>query len=132
MGLLQVTALRSTCPRAKVAACMLRNNAILLACYNGAPHGFPHCEDVGCQMEDGHCVRATHAEMNLIGLAAREGIATLGATICVTHFPCLNCTKSIIRAGFSEVWYMNSYRDNPGLSVLQDCGIKVQHLSFLP
>lgn len=132
LSVLEVVALRSTCPRAKVAACMLRNNAIMLLCYNGAPAGFPHCHDAGCIIEDGHCIRATHAEMNLIGLAAREGITTLGATIAVTHFPCVHCTKSIIRAGFKELWYIHDYRNNPGFEFLQACKIGIRKLELLP
>jgi dCMP deaminase len=79
-------------------------------------------------MEDGHCVRATHAEMNLIALAAREGISTLGAIIAVTHFPCIHCAKSIIRAGFSGLWYFEDYRDNLAMEVFQKVGISIRQI----
>jgi dCMP deaminase len=33
--------------------------------------------------------------MNALLQCAKQGVSTEGATIYVTHFPCLNCTKSI-------------------------------------
>ena len=51
-----------------------------------------------------------HAEINAITYCAREGVALKGTTIYVTHFPCLNCTKSIIAAGITKVVYKNDYR----------------------
>ena len=36
--------------------------------------------------------------MNALLQCAKQGVSTDGATIYVTHFPCLNCTKSIIQA----------------------------------
>ena len=35
--------------------------------------------------------------MNALLQCAKQGVSTDGATIYVTHFPCLNCTKSIIQ-----------------------------------
>jgi len=72
-----------TCKRAKVGALIVRDGRIISTGYNGSPPGFPHCEDVGCEMVDGHCIRTTHAEANAIAFAARHGIPTDGATIYV-------------------------------------------------
>lgn len=72
-----------TCKRAKVGAVLTRDGRIISTGYNGSPPGHPHCLDVGCLMEDGHCRRTTHAEANAIAFAARYGISTQGATLYV-------------------------------------------------
>lgn len=46
---------------------------------------------------------ASHAEMNLIAFAAREGIRTKGKTVFVTHFPCSICARVMIQAGIKRV-----------------------------
>ncbi|MDU1011208.1 MAG: CMP deaminase, partial [Finegoldia magna] len=33
-----------------------------------------------------------------------------GCICYVTHFPCLNCTKSLIQAGISKINYHEAYR----------------------
>jgi len=72
---------RSTCPRAAVGAVIVKDNRILATGYNGAPAGEPHCTEVGCDMVDGHCQRAVHAETNAIAQAAKYGISVDGATL---------------------------------------------------
>lgn len=72
-----------TCKRAKVGAVLTRDGRIISTGYNGSPPGQPHCLDIGCLMEDGHCRRTTHAEANAIAFAARYGISTQGATLYV-------------------------------------------------
>ena len=57
---------RSTCPRAAVGAVIVKDNHIISTGYNGAVPGKPHCEDEGCNVMDGHCQRAVHAEINAI------------------------------------------------------------------
>ncbi|MEQ2561533.1 deoxycytidylate deaminase, partial [Sutterella wadsworthensis] len=55
---------------------------------------------------------------------AKYGISTNGAILYVTHFPCLNCTKSIIQAGISKVIYLNDYRvDDFALELLNNSEI---------
>ena len=61
-------------------------------------------------MRDGHCIATIHAEQNALLYCAREGIKVKGSTCYVTHFPCLNCTKALIQAGISKIYYENSYR----------------------
>ncbi len=46
---------------------------------------------------------ASHAEMNVISFAAREGIRTMGCKLYVTHRPCSACARLIIQAGICEV-----------------------------
>src|SRR6266700_8374070 len=61
MGIAHQAATRSTCPRKHVGAVIVRDRTVLSTGYNGSVRGLPHCEDVGCVMEDGHCITTVHA-----------------------------------------------------------------------
>lgn len=111
MELAEKLATRSTCDRASVGAVIVNSdNRIVSTGYNGSVANNPHCDDVGHTLRDNHCIATIHAEINAITYCAREGVALKGTTIYVTHFPCLNCTKSIIAAGITKVVYKNDYR----------------------
>jgi dCMP deaminase len=101
---------RSTCDRAHVGAVLVRDKRILTTGFNGSPAGLPHCDYAGHLLVDGHCVRTIHAETNAIIQAALHGVSTKDATCYVTHFPCINCTKSLINAGVTRIVYLNNYR----------------------
>ena len=73
--------------------------------------GAPSCKEVGCEMEDGHCIRNVHAEVQAIIRAARHGISTSGATIYSLLKPCYNCTKAIIHAGITKIVYAGAAYD---------------------
>jgi len=60
-----------------------------------------------------------HAEMNALMFAAKQGISTNGATMYVTHSPCINCAKHIIQAGIKRVVYSEEYRENDGIELLK-------------
>jgi dCMP deaminase len=125
MAIAHEVAKRSTCERAQVGAVIVKEKRILTTGYNGSPRGLPHCSEVGCLMENGHCVRTLHAEQNAIIQAALHGVITAGATIYVTHQPCFICAKTIINAGLSEIVYDKEYEDNRSLDFLAQAGIKL-------
>lgn len=104
--------LRSTCSRLNVGAIIVRDKRIIASGYNGSIKDDSHCTDIGCKIVDGHCVRTIHAEINAILQCSKFGASTENASIYVTHFPCLNCTKSIIQSGIKEICYYNDYRNN--------------------
>ena len=95
---------RGTCDRGKSGAVIVRNGRIISTGYVGAPSGLPHCDDVGHEIVDGHCLRSTHAEQNAIINAAREGVSTDNANLYCTMVPCYACAKMIINAGIREVY----------------------------
>ncbi|WP_017472634.1 ComE operon protein 2 [Amphibacillus jilinensis] len=105
-------ALRSTCERLTVGATIVRDKRIIAGGYNGSVSGSAHCIDEGCYVIDGHCVRTVHAEMNAILQCAKFGVPTDGSEIYVTHFPCLQCCKSIIQAGIKTVYYASDYKNH--------------------
>lgn len=118
---------RSTCDRAHVGAVIAVERRILTTGYNGAPAGLPHCDDVGHLMIDGHCVRTLHAEQNAIIQAALHGVNLRGATIYVTHQPCLTCAKMIINAGIERVVYAGNYPDEHSRRFLSEAGVALEH-----
>ena len=123
--------LRSTCSRLSVGATIVKDKRIASGGYNGSIKGDEHCIDVGCKVVEGHCVRTIHAEINAILQCSKFGVGTEGATIYVTHFPCLNCTKSIIQAGIKEICYANDYRNNEyARELLEKSGVVVRKIDY--
>lgn len=108
-----VLSARSTCQRLMVGATIVRDNRIIAGGYNGSVSGDDHCIDNGCYMESGHCMRTIHAEMNALLQCAKFGVQTEGAEIYVTHFPCLQCTKMLLQAGITKIYYLHDYRNHP-------------------
>lgn len=122
---------RSTCPRKQVGAVIVKDARIIAHGYNGAPAGLPHCNDVGCIIgPDGGCLRVSHAEANAISHAAKRGIAPLeGAITYLTLSPCLTCSRLLITAGISKVVFHKRYRDESGIDLLIQAGVKVRGIS---
>lgn len=124
-------ALRSTCTRLSVGATIVRDQRIIAGGYNGSISGGAHCIDVGCHVVDNHCVRTIHAEVNALLQCAKYGSPVDGASMYVTHFPCLNCTKAIIQAGIRKVYYAKDYRNDPFAEQLfREAGVAVQRVPF--
>lgn len=97
---------RSSCNRGSFGAIIVSPDGYILSTgYNGSPPGEPHCFDVGCQVEDNHCQRALHAEVNAVAHAAKHGVSLDGASMYVYggREPCCECTKVLKAVGiFNE------------------------------
>ncbi len=129
MKIAEDVAVRSTCDRAAVGAVFVKEKHIISTGYNGSPAGLGHCDDIGHLMVDGHCVRTVHAEVNAIIQAAVFGLATKDAICYVTHFPCLNCTKTLINARIKKLIYKNAYRIDPiALEFFEMAGVELVQL----
>ncbi len=105
MRIARAAATQSTCDRASVGTVLVIDRQIISTGYNGAPWGFSHCDDVGHDMVDNHCVRTVHSEVNAITQAAKRGVATKGATCYCTLCPCLACVKILFSAGIRSIVY---------------------------
>jgi dCMP deaminase len=123
-------ATRATCPRKHVGAVIVRDRTILSTGYNGSIKGMPHCddEDVGCMMEDGHCVATIHAEQNAIIQAAKNGTMINGSTIYTTASPCWPCFKMITNAGIKRIVFAEFYREEKVFAAAEQIGITLDHL----
>ena len=125
MNIAREVSTRSTCSRKHVGAVIVRNKTILSTGYNGSIKGLPHCDEVGCEMVDGHCIRTTHAEANAIVQAAKNGVKVEGSEIHVTASPCYNCFKLIANAGIKIIYYDELYRDERIIERAKEVGIKL-------
>jgi dCMP deaminase len=128
MNIARQVATRSTCPRKHVGAVIVRDRSILSTGYNGSLPGLPHCEDVGCIIEEGHCVSTLHAEANAIIQAAKHGMMIDRAEIYTTASPCWPCFKLIANSGIRKIYYGEFYRDQRSLAVAQEAGIELVSL----
>lgn len=128
VGIAQHVATRSTCPRASVGCVLVRDKRLLTTGYNGACSHLASCQEIGCLIVDGHCLRSVHAEANAIIQAALHGVTTAGATAYVTHHPCIHCEKMLINAGVARVVYLNEYQN--GGEFFMAAGVDVERIGL--
>lgn len=116
--------------RLRVGCVIVRDQRIISIGYNGMPAGWDNnCEDVVVDGLTSSLVtrpEVLHAETNAIAKLASSTESGAGATIYVTHAPCLDCSKLIYCSGLGRCIYRNSYRDRAGLDFLERSGIEVQ------
>ncbi|MDO9693814.1 MAG: cytidine/deoxycytidylate deaminase family protein [Candidatus Latescibacteria bacterium] len=127
---------RTTCLRRQVGAVIVKDKRLLSTGYNGAPVGLKHCAELGCLREklgvksgEKHeLCRAIHAEQNAIIQAATFGVPLQGASIYITHFPCVLCSKMIINAGIKRIVYSQGYPDQMSQDILKEARLKTELL----
>ncbi len=122
MSIALLISCRSPSQRLKVGSVIVKDNRIISSGYNGFPSG---CEHLSI-MKDGHEQNTIHAEQNAISDAARRGTSIENATMYITHFPCIHCTKYIISSGIKKVYYHKDYRnDELCIELLKQSSIKL-------
>ena len=129
MNIAKEVSTRSTCDRKHVGAVIVREKTILSTGYNGSIKGLQHCDEIGHEMVDGHCVRTTHAEANAIVQAAKNGISINNAEMYVTASPCYNCFKLIANSGINTIYYDEFYRDDRIIKYAVEAGIELKALN---
>ena len=130
MNMAHQAATRATCQRKHVGAVIVRDRTVLSTGYNGSIRGLPHCEDVGCVMEDGHCVTTVHAEANAILQAAKNGVSLDCGELYTTASPCWNCFKLIANAGIRTIYYGEFYRDERSRETAERIGFTLVDLGI--
>ena len=83
---------RSPCDRLKVGCVLVKDNRMISQGYNGFLPGCPHKSIV----RDNHEQATVHAEQNAISDCAKRGVSCNGATVYVTHYPCIICTRILL------------------------------------
>ena len=129
-----VVAERSTCRRHHVGAVAVRDKHMLATGYNGAAAGLKDCLELGClrdemNIESGtrqEICRGIHAEQNVIIQAALHGVSLEGATIYVTHSPCILCAKMLVNAKIKRLVTFGSYADDSFLDLFKEAGIEFE------
>ena len=129
MNIAETVSEQSSAKRLQVGAIVVKEDRIISIGYNGMPAGW----DNECEITDhagGLITRSEvlHAESNAIAKLARSPESGLGATLFITHSPCIECAKLIYQSGIAEVYYKNEYRSNHGTEFLQKSGVKVTKL----
>jgi dCMP deaminase len=124
----------STARRLHVGAIVVKDDRIISIGYNGMPSGW----DNNCEFEDRDPQKketslvtrpeVLHAETNCVAKLAKSTESGLGATMFVTHAPCLDCAKLIYQSGINTVYYRNSYRDKDGIIFLDKAGVKIEKI----
>ncbi len=128
MNIAAEVATRSTCDRKHVGAVIVKDKTILSTGYNGSIKSLPHCDEVGHEMVDGHCIRTTHAEANAIVQAAKNGVEINHAEIYITASPCYNCFKLIANAGIKSIYFLEFYREERIIEHAREAGIELIQL----
>ena len=121
--------------RLHVGAIVVKDDRIISIGYNGMPAGWDNdCEDQTYDEDGFHITLKTkpevlHAETNAIAKLAKSNESGMGATMFITHAPCLDCAKLIYQSGISSVLYRNAYRDTSGIAFLEKSGIQVEQIN---
>ena len=130
----------SSARRLHVGAIVVKDDRIISIGYNGMPAGWDNdCEyeveefqteyGVGSKLVKTGELKTKpevlHAETNAIAKLAKSNESGMGATMFITHAPCLDCAKLIYQSGIGSVLYRNTYRDTSGITFLEKSGVKV-------
>ena len=126
----------STARRLHVGAIVVKDDRIISIGYNGTPSGWDNnCEDE-IKWPNGEIrfletkPEVLHAERNALDKLAKEDGGGNGASMFITHSPCLECSKSIYGAGIIKVYYGEAYRSTDGLNFLRKCGVQIHQVNI--
>jgi dCMP deaminase len=118
--------------RLHVGAIIVKDDRIISIGYNGMPAGWDNnCEDE-LRWPNGHIAHlktkpeVLHAETNAIAKLAKSSESGAGASIFITHAPCLDCAKLVYQSGINSVYYRNTYKNEDGIDFLKKCNVKVE------
>ena len=128
--------------RLQVGSVIVKDSNIISFGWNGMPSGWDNnCEEVvdvdpsDIRYNYNHFTKelktkpeVIHAEQNALIKLLKSTESGLGATMFVTHAPCLDCAKLIYQSGINSVYYRHSYRDNLGIEFLKQCNVELCHI----
>jgi dCMP deaminase len=120
----------SSARRLHVGCVIVKNDSIIGIGYNGTPPGWDNnCEDDVYDRESNRDLLVTkpevlHAETNAIAKVAKSTNSTEGASMFITHAPCIECAKLIAQTGIKSVFYKDVYRNEDGISFLNKSNVE--------
>ena len=121
----------SSAKRLQVGAIVVKDDRIISIGYNGMPSGWDNCCEEEVRVVSGSTYQlktkpeVLHAESNAIAKLARSPESGEGASIFITHSPCIDCAKLIYQSGIATVYYKNDYRSTQGIEFLNKSNIEV-------
>lgn len=89
---------------------------------------YPKEANIWCRYKLTTKPEVLHAETNAIAKLAKSTESGLGATMFITHAPCLDCAKLIYQSGIGSVLYRNTYRDTSGITFLEKSGVTIEKI----
>ena len=119
--------------RLHVGAIVVKDDRIISIGYNGMPAGWDNnCEDKVWDKTGDYELKTKpevlHAESNAISKLARSSESGDGATMFITHAPCMECSKLIYQSGIKKVYFGQAYRDTSGVEFLNKCKVIVEQI----
>ena len=133
MATAEIFAEQSSAKRLHVGAIIVKDDRIISIGYNGMPSGW----DNECEYEEGDELggyflktkpEVLHAETNAIAKLAKSTESGDGASMFITHAPCLDCAKLVYQSGINSVYYRNAYRSDDGIKFLEKAGVRVEQV----
>ena len=126
----------STAKRLQVGCVVVKDNTSIGIGYNGMPSGWDNnCEEEFIVEEDEKFIKSLktkpevlHAETNALAKIAKSTNSSDGASMFITHAPCIDCAKLVYQSGINSVYYRNSYKNTEGLDFLKKCNIKIEQV----
>ena len=113
MSIALLASKRSPCSRLNVGSVIVKNNRIISMGYNDYIPGAPHIS----RIENNHEQSIIHSEINAISDCAKRGTSLKDSKIYITHYPCINCFRSIAACEIKEIIYLDDYNNN---SIVQE------------
>lgn len=111
-----------------------KDHTVLSLGYNSPPRG---CNDIGMPMERPEKYKIMiHSEINAIINAARTGVSLNKSIFYITGYPCVDCFRSILNVGATEIVYGNrqshciSENDKKTILML-NCGQRLKIREFV-
>ena len=139
------TAQLSHATRLQVGAVIVKDDSVISYGYNGMPAGWDNnCEyeveefqteyGVGSKLVKTGELKTRpevlHAESNAIAKLAKSHNSGMGATMFITHAPCMECAKLIYQSGIGHILYRDAYRDTSGVTFLEKSGVVVEKIHY--
>ena len=122
MSMALLASQRSSCSRLKVGCVIVSDNRVICMGYNGFLPNSPHVS----RIRDNHEQATVHAEQNSISDAAARGASVRNSTAYITHFPCINCFKTLVSAHIKIIYYHTDYHnDNLVKEMAIESGVKI-------
>ena len=150
MSLAERIAKMSYAKRLQVGSVLVKNDNIISFGWNGMPTGWDNnCEILEFVLkEECHYTEewlkdngysetvhgwtilkskpeVLHSEANCLMKVSRSTNSSEGASMFITHAPCLECAKMIYQSGIKEVYFKETYRSESGIEFLKKCNVKV-------
>lgn len=84
---------------------------------NGGPKG-----GIDCLCALGVKYTCVHAEINAI---AKCPVSCVGKVMICSYSPCVTCAATIVNSGITTLIYIEEYKENAGIRILEDSGVTV-------